>query len=126
MCLLLHSECLIHYEVELKLTTIYTKIHCGIKALFIVQKKLLMRHTLCLYNVALQYIVSYIHASCHFTSTIAMKSLATSTIWSCLVCLQDVFEDTLLYQGLLYPGKQALTLQQLEQFVANVCAVCPG
>ena len=36
--------------------------------------------------------------------------------------LQDVFGDTLLYEGVPYPGTQALTLQQLEQFVAKVRA----
>lgn len=36
--------------------------------------------------------------------------------------LQDVFEETLLYQGVAYPGQQALKLPQLEQFIARVHA----
>ena len=46
MCLLLHSECLIHYGVELKLTSPYTNIHCGIKGLSVVQKTSHETHTL--------------------------------------------------------------------------------
>lgn len=37
-------------------------------------------------------------------------------------CMQEVFGEHLLYQGVLYPGAQALTLTQLEQFVARVHA----
>lgn len=43
-----------------------------------------------------------------------------------MLCLcQEVFGDNLLYQGVLYPGAQALTLAQLEQFVARVHAHTP-
>lgn len=36
--------------------------------------------------------------------------------------LQDLFEESLTYQGATYPGEQALTLSQLEQFIARVHA----
>ena len=36
--------------------------------------------------------------------------------------MQDLFQEPLLYQGVQYPGAQALTLQQLEQFIARVHA----
>lgn len=36
--------------------------------------------------------------------------------------LQDLFEESLTYQGVIYPGEQALTLSQLEQFIARVHA----
>lgn len=39
----------------------------------------------------------------------------------CLM-LQEVFEESLSYQGVTYPGQQALTLPQLEQFIARVHA----
>ena len=39
----------------------------------------------------------------------------------CLV-LQEIFEENLSYQGVTYPGQQALTLPQLEQFIARVHA----
>ena len=36
--------------------------------------------------------------------------------------LQEVFEESLLYQGVAYPGEQALTLSQLKHFIARVHA----
>ena len=39
-------------------------------------------------------------------------------------CMQEVSDETLLYQGVEYPGAQALTLHQLEQFIARVRSYC--
>lgn len=48
--------------------------------------------------------------------------IATVQVEAAAQLLQEVFGDNLLYQGVLYPGAQALTLAQLEQFVARVHA----
>lgn len=39
-----------------------------------------------------------------------------------VVLMQDLCEESLTYQGAAYPGEQALTLSQLEQFTARVHA----
>ncbi|DBA81363.1 hypothetical protein WJX79_002588 [Trebouxia sp. C0005] len=48
--------------------------------------------------------------------------IATVQVEAAAQLLQEVFGDNLVYEGVRYPGAQALTLAQLEQFVARVHA----
>lgn len=56
---------------------------------------------------------------------IRLLDCTVSTQSDKLAAMQDVFDETLLYQGVAYPGQHALTLFQLEQFVARVCTLSP-